>query len=237
MEKIGLKYSPAKRTIEKDSFEKQFWSANQFVCGIDEVGRGCFGGPVVAGAVILPIGCRSRLLVDSKTLLEADLLKSYAWIVRKSWYAVAWSSSEAVDSVNIYEATKIAMRRALIQVALSAGKIPSCVLVDAVPLDITGIFSTQPGLIHAPKGESWSCSIAAASIVAKVTRDRIVSRLDAVIPGFEFSRHKGYGTATHQKHILELGPSLVHRTTFIKNLFEKKGVESNEQQQTICGGY
>lgn len=237
MEKITLKYRRTKSAIEKDSFEKLFWSRNQFVCGIDEVGRGCFAGPVVAGAVILPIGRKSRLLVDSKTLQQADLLKAYEWIVRRSWYAVAWSSAQAIDQHNIYEATKIAMRRALVQVAMQHGQPPACVLVDAVPLDITGIFATTPDLAYFPKGETLSCSIAAASIVAKVTRDRIVSRLDHVVPGFAFSQHKGYGTALHQGHITVFGPSLVHRKTFVKNLMEKKESNRDEQQQTICGGY
>lgn len=235
MEKIGLKYRPCKSAIEKDSFERLFWSKNQFICGIDEVGRGCFAGPVVAGAVILPIGRRSRLLVDSKTIHGDDLLKAYAWIVKNGWHAVTWNSPAAIDHYNIYEATKKAMRRALVQVCLASGQTPALVLIDAVPLDINGIFAQTPELAYFSKGESLSSSIAAASIVAKVTRDRIVSRLDQVVPGFEFSRHKGYGTALHQEHLASYGPSLVHRNSFLKQILQDEGSDHDEQQ-TICGG-
>lgn len=233
MEKIIPICPLPKGPIEKDIYEKALWESKGLVCGIDEVGRGCFAGPVVAGAVILPIGAQFELLVDSKTLSKQQLIRAYDWIIQHCWYAVAWWSAGAIDQENILEATKKAMKRALMQVCASASKQPNLVLVDAVPLELAGLFSTAPQLAYFTKGESFSSSIAAASIVAKVTRDRMMKRLGDILPGYELGEHKGYGTAIHQRSIERLGATVIHRQSFLKNMVQKKE-EKYEQQQTIC---
>lgn len=201
------------------------WQDNGLVCGIDEVGRGCLSGPLVTGAVILYPGPISRKVKDSKMLDHDELLEGYDWIIKNSWYATSILHHRVVDQINIYQTTLRAMKRAALQLLAASGKTPKAILVDAMPLKFEG-FTVH----HFPFGEHYSSSIAAASIVAKVTRDRIMQKMSQSIPGYLFEKNKGYATPEHKQCIRNLGESFVHRQTFLKKLIEE---ESNENQQSI----
>jgi ribonuclease HII len=218
---------------KKDFYEDFFWNQNKTVCGVDEVGRGCLGGPLLVAAVILHPYVTHPLLVDSKQLTGQQLVQAYDWIVGKSTYAVAWGSPALVDTVNIYQATLLTMKRAYMQLTAKMSALPSAVLVDAMPLRLSGL-TESPQVFYFPKGESLSRSIAAASIIAKVTRDRFVRTLDMVVPGYRFSDHKGYGTAVHKKALRALGSSLVHRSSFLSNVITERNTDDACCQKSIC---
>lgn len=179
------------------------------VCGIDEAGRGPLAGPVVAGAVILPKDCEILYLNDSKQLSEKKREALFDEIKEK---AVAWgigmASPARIDEINILQATYEAMREAV--AALDPQ--PQVLLNDAVR--IPKVELPQVPII---KGDAKSLSIAAASILAKVTRDRLMKEYDKVMPEYGFAGHKGYGSAAHIEAIKKYGPSPIHRASFIKN--------------------
>ncbi|MGN0372289.1 MAG: ribonuclease HII [Enterocloster sp.] len=182
------------------------------ICGIDEAGRGPLAGPVAAGAVILPRDCRILYLNDSKKLSEKRREELFEEIKEK---AVAWSvgivGPDRIDEINILQATYQAMREAI----AGLGVRPDLLLNDAVTIPEVEI--PQVPII---KGDAKSVSIAAASILAKVTRDHMMIEYDSIFPGYGFAKHKGYGTAAHIQAIRELGPCPIHRRTFIKNFTE-----------------
>ncbi|MCC6139110.1 MAG: ribonuclease HII [Nitrospira sp.] len=176
------------------------------IAGVDEAGRGPLAGPVVSAAVILPVRCRLAGADDSKQLSASERERLYAEIMdRAVCVGVGSSTAEEIDRINILEATKLAMRRAL--AALSPA--PDYLLIDAVRL--TGVDMPVRPII---KGDALSLSIAAASIVAKVTRDRLMAQFHAVYPQYNFLAHKGYGTEDHLVRLAEHGPSPIHRRTF-----------------------
>lgn len=189
-------------------YERQY-SSMGLVCGIDEAGRGPLAGPVVAGAVILPEDCEILYLNDSKQLSEKKREELYAEITEK---AVAWGvgivSPARIDQINILQATYEAMREAISKLQQT----PSVLLNDAVR--IPDVEQHQVPII---KGDAKSVSIAAASILAKVTRDRLMKEYDLLMPEYGFAGHKGYGSAAHIEAIRTYGPSPIHRVTFIKN--------------------
>ncbi len=193
-------------------FEEKY-QKYQAICGIDEAGRGPLAGPVVAGAVILPADCEILYLNDSKKLSEKKRNQLYDEIQKK---AVAWAvgivSQERIDEINILQATYEAMKQAVDQLSVT----PDLLLVDAV--NIPGMVSKQVGII---KGDAKSVSIAAASIMAKVTRDRMMEQMDALYPEYGFASHKGYGSRAHIEAIRQYGPCPIHRRTFIKNFIEE----------------
>jgi ribonuclease HII len=199
--------------FKKLMFEKEAWGKNQLVCGIDEVGRSCLAGPVVAAAVILKPNTSYKYLKDSKILSPEERLKAYKWINKNCDYAVGIMHHRIIDSINIYQATVCAMKRAVYQLIASSRKDLAAILVDFVPLKL----DIDIPVIHFSKGESKSSSIAAASIVAKVTRDRLMSRMDSFIPGYSFKSNKGYGTCVHRKAINCDGISFCHRLSFSFN--------------------
>lgn len=224
-----------KSRMKKNVFEKNAWEKNYFVCGIDEVGRGCFAGPLVVGAVILPIGCSSRLLKDSKVLTPQERENAYEWIIRNCGYATASLSWKDIDRLNIYSSTLKAMSLALLNLV---SRMPfdktrlKYVLVDAMPLKIPSYLSHPDLECHNFNyGETYSSSIAAASILAKVTRDRLMEKMGLVFPSFELGKHKGYGTALHQKAILENGLSIIHRKSFVNNLTLK--IQNMDIQRSV----
>ncbi|MCI8375512.1 MAG: ribonuclease HII [Lachnospiraceae bacterium] len=179
------------------------------LCGIDEVGRGPLAGPVVAGAVILPKDCEILYLNDSKKLSEKKRELLYDEIMEKA-VAVGLGvvDQRRIDEINILQATYEAMR-----LAIGALKVrPDLLLNDAVT--IPGVEIPQVPII---KGDAKSVSIAAASIVAKVTRDRMMVEYDAIYPGYGFASNKGYGAAKHIAALKEIGPCAIHRRSFIKN--------------------
>ena len=179
------------------------------LCGIDEAGRGPLAGPVAAGAVILPDGVDFPFVNDSKKVSEKRRDELYDVIREK---AVAWavglSTPERIDEINILQATYEAMRSAISQLGVT----PQVLVNDAVI--IPGVSIPQVSVI---KGDAKCLSVAAASILAKVTRDRIMLEYDEQYPEYGFASHKGYGTAQHIAAIREYGPCPIHRRSFISN--------------------
>ncbi len=223
---ITIKRKP---DFKRHMYEKEAWERAELVCGIDEVGRSCFAGPVVAAAAILRPKAKFKYLKDSKVLTAEQRELAYEWLMKNSTFAVGIMHHRIIDSKNIYRATLCAMKRALIQLLAHTPTLPSIVLVDAMPVDVSHI---DIPVVHFPYGERQSASIAAASIIAKVTRDRLMARLDPVIPGYLFANNKGYGTLAHRKGIKEHGISFIHRLSFvhgqdeiIKNLELEEGAE------------
>lgn len=175
------------------------------ISGIDEAGRGPLAGPVVAAAVILPCGLELDGLNDSKQVSEAERERLYGCITEQAEieFAVAVIEPDVIDRVNILQATFLAMRQAAEQLR------PDFIFVDGNP--VTGLPTTSRNVI---KGDAKCASIAAASIVAKVHRDRLMVCYDATYPGYGFARHKGYGTAQHLEALERLGPCPIHRRSF-----------------------
>ncbi len=183
------------------------------VCGVDEAGRGPLAGPVCAAAVILPPGCEIDGLNDSKKLTEKKREALFPVIQQTALaWSVAYAEVEEIDSLNILQATFLAMRRAVEGLSLPA----DYALIDGNRLPPLAI----PGETVV-KGDSRSMSIAAASVLAKVSRDHVMFDLDRQFPQYAFAQHKGYGTALHYEKIKEHGVSPVHRLTFLKNLDEQ----------------
>lgn len=196
------------RCEELKKYEKEYDSYG-LICGIDEVGRGPLAGPVVAGAVILPKDCDILYINDSKKLSEKKREELYEVIMQKAVaVGIGYASHERIDEINILQATYEAMREAISKLSVR----PDILLNDAVT--IPGVDIKQVPII---KGDAKSISIGAASIVAKVTRDRLMVEYDSVYPGYGFASNKGYGSAAHIKAIKEIGPCEIHRQSFIKN--------------------
>lgn len=188
---------------------EHIYEACSFICGIDEAGRGPLAGPVVAGAVILPKDCQILYLNDSKKVSEKKRELLFDEICEKAVsYGVGVVGPGRIDEINILQATYEAMREAVSQL----DPVPEILLNDAVT--IPGIDIMQIPIV---KGDAKSVSIAAASILAKVTRDRMMAEYDALYPEYGFAKHKGYGTAVHIQAIRDHGPCPIHRSTFIRN--------------------
>ena len=195
--------------IEQMRIYENKYSEFDYICGIDEVGRGPLAGPVVACAVILPKGCRIPYVNDSKQLSEKKREELYDEIMQKAAaVGIGSASHERIDEINILNATYEAMRQAIANLSIK----PQLLLNDAVKIPEVDI--RQVPII---KGDAKSISIAAASIVAKVTRDRMMSEYDKLFPGYGFASNKGYGSAAHIEALENIGASPIHRKTFIKN--------------------
>lgn len=200
------------RTEAMQIYERKY-SEYSAICGIDEVGRGPLAGPVVAAAVILPRPCRVLYLNDSKQLSEAKREELYACIMEQAVaVGVGIVSHTRIDEINILQATYEAMRQAVGKLSV----VPDLLLNDAVT--IPELPMKQVPII---KGDAKSCSIAAASIVAKVTRDRMMVELDQKYPGYGFASNKGYGSKEHIQAIQTMGPSDIHRRSFIQKFCEE----------------
>ena len=197
------------RTYEMGVYERQY-AQYASICGIDEAGRGPLAGPVVAGAVILPKDCEILYLNDSKQLSAKMREELYEKIIGQAAAAgIGIVSAERIDEINILQATYEAMREAI-------GKLkpqPDILLNDAVK--IPGVAIRQVPII---KGDAKSISIGAASIIAKVTRDRLMVEYDKVYPEYDFAGNKGYGSAAHIAAVKKYGPTPIHRRSFIKNI-------------------
>ena len=180
-----------------------------YVCGIDEVGRGPLAGPVVAGAVILPKDCDILYINDSKQLSEKKREELYDIIMEKAVaVGIGMVSPARIDEINILNATYEAMREAISKLKVQ----PQVLLNDAVTIPKVDI--KQVPII---KGDAKSISIGAASIVAKVTRDRLMVEYENILPGYGFASNKGYGSKEHIEALQKLGPTPIHRRSFIKN--------------------
>ena len=196
------------RTENLKKYEKEY-DTYTYICGIDEVGRGPLAGPVVAGAVILPKDDMILYLNDSKKLSEKKREMLYDEIMNRAVATgIGMASPARIDEINILQATYEAMRQAITNLKVK----PDILLNDAVT--IPGVSIRQVPII---KGDAKSISIGAASIVAKVTRDRLMVEYDKILPQYGFASNKGYGSAEHIKALQEVGPSPIHRASFIKN--------------------
>ncbi|MBR1628526.1 MAG: ribonuclease HII [Lachnospiraceae bacterium] len=195
------------RLKELRFFEEKYQADHTTICGIDEAGRGPLAGPVVAGAVVLPVDVEILWVNDSKKLSAKKREILYEEIMEKAVsVGVGMASPAEIDEVNILQATYLAMRRAICDLSV----VPDMLLNDAVVIPQVAI--QQVGIV---KGDQKSVSIAAASIIAKVTRDRLMEDYDEEYPGYGFAEHKGYGTAKHYEALQRLGPSPIHRRTFL----------------------
>lgn len=196
-----------RRIYDLKQYEREYESY-EFICGIDEVGRGPLAGPVVAGAVILPKDCDILYINDSKKLSAAKREELYDEIMEKAVATgIGMVSPQRIDEINILQATYEAMREAIAKLDPQ----PDILLNDAVTIPQVSI--NQVPII---KGDAKSISIGAASIIAKVTRDRLMEEYDSILPGYGFASNKGYGSADHIKAIKDMGPTPIHRLTFIK---------------------
>ncbi len=187
----------------------------QYICGIDEAGRGPLAGPVVVAAVIMPKDSMLEYVNDSKKVTPKRRELLYDQITST---AIAWGvgiiDHETIDKINILEATKLGVTKAIDSLKIK----PDVILVDALThINTHGI--PYKSII---KGDSKEYSIACSSIIAKVTRDRIMQKFDKIYPEYGFEKHKGYGTSQHIKAIKEFGPCDIHRRTFIKNFTNEK---------------
>ena len=203
LEKLRLE---KERMYEMFSFEREY-SDHQAICGIDEVGRGPFAGPVVAAAVILPKDHPILYLNDSKKLSEKKREELYEVILKEAVATgIGMASPARIDEINILQATYEAMRMAISNLSVQ----PDLLLNDAVTIPEIEIMQ-----IPIIKGDAKSVSIAAASILAKVTRDRLMVEYEKVFPGYDFASNKGYGTKAHIEGLKKLGPTPIHRMSFI----------------------
>ena len=197
--------------INRLAFESDLWSKGYMaIAGVDEVGRGCLFGDVVAAAVILPVGLVLEEVNDSKQLSEKKRDRLYDRIIAE---AIAWSvgrvEANVIDDINIRQASRLAMKQAVLGLGVRAEHL----LVDAETVDLE---VPQTAII---KGDFLSQSIAAASIIAKVTRDRLCADVwDQLYPGYGIAGHKGYATKTHREAIVTLGPTPLHRRSFLGNI-------------------
>lgn len=197
------------RTKRMKAYEREYESFG-LICGIDEVGRGPLAGPVVAGAVILPKDCDILYLNDSKQLSEKKREELFEVIMETAVSTgLGFVTPQRIDEINILQATYEAMREAISKLTPQ----PDVLLNDAVT--IPGVKIRQVPII---KGDAKSVSIAAASIIAKVTRDRLMVEYDQVFPEYGFASNKGYGAAAHIEALKKYGPTPIHRKSFIKNL-------------------
>ena len=194
-------------TIERQCFAGGF----DIVCGVDEAGRGPLAGPVCAAAVILPKEYEIPGLNDSKKLTDKKRRELYDVITQQAvCYGIAFADEKEIDEINILQATFRAMERAVAQLSIS----PDIVLVDGNRAPALG-FPMKTVI----KGDSLSASIAAASILAKVTRDRLMEEQDTLYPAYGFAVHKGYGTKRHYEALAAEGPCPIHRMSFLKKFY------------------
>ena len=199
------------RSKELQKYEQEY-AAYEYVCGIDEVGRGPLAGPVVAGAVILPKNCDILYINDSKKLSEKKREELYDIIMERAVsVGIGYSTPERIDEINILQATYEAMREAIGKLAV----MPDLLLNDAVTIPQVSV--RQVPII---KGDAKSISIGAASIVAKVTRDRLMVQYDEVYPEYGFASNKGYGAQVHVDALRKYGPCPIHRRSVITHFCE-----------------
>ncbi len=231
--KLGAHEKEQARLERMLEFERKYGDECRCICGIDEAGRGPFAGPVVAGAVILPAGLKLEGLNDSKQVSAARREELYEEIREKAVsFGIGMSSPARIDEINILQATYEAMRHAVEDLEI----VPDLLLNDAVTIPQLPI--RQVGIV---KGDARSLSIAAASIVAKVTRDRLMVEYAELYPEYSFEKNKGYGSREHREALMKYGPCPIHRNTFIHNYVNRQegraayGTEGREEDSGSPG--
>jgi ribonuclease HII len=232
MEKIFCKKPPYPVHAQSDFYESKTWAKKGIISGIDEVGRGCLAGPVVACAVVLYPHFKHPLLKDSKILTENQRNVAAALISAHSWHSFGIIDHTLIDQHNIYQATLMAMKRAYYGLITlpNLPQLPELVVVDAMPLKLG---SKSPEVLHFTQGESKSISIAAASILAKVMRDNLMARLEKTFPGYSLGNNKGYGAPQHFDYLQQYGMSLIHRKSFLKKLDKGNKHEDHAKQKSL----
>jgi len=214
----------------KNYHENLAWKQNKLVCGIDEVGRGCLFGSVVTAAAIINQKIDLALLRDSKLMSQKELIKVSNYLKSNSIYAFGIANNYEVDKYNIYNATLVAMRRAVYGLFSICKALPSKIIVDAMPLALKKSRYSNIEIVNFPKAESLSSSVAAAAILAKVYRDNILNNLDLSFPNYYLLNNKGYGTKKHLIGLDSFNNSVLHRKSFkVKNSIYKKNRIINEQ--------
>lgn len=208
--------------------EKHYWIENKTICGVDEAGRGCMAGPVVVAAAILKVNTEHKLLIDSKKLSAKELVFMYNWLLDKCIFSVGITSPRMIDKHNIYQATARQMRLTLVHILSKASR-PDLIAIDAMPLNLDNTPYQEIEIQSMIQGESKSASIAAASIIAKVTRDMIMARTEKSFPGYGLEKHKGYCTLEHKRNTLTLQPSIIHRDSFLSWI----NTGNNDEQRSI----
>jgi len=221
------------KTDKKNSnlftLETEYWQLNKLICGIDEVGRGSLAGPIVTAAVILNPDAINKNLKDSKLMTKLQIEIISNWVMKNSIYTIGISHHRIIDKNNIYNATQKTMKKTLNHLLQSTNTRPDLIAIDAMPLNMHGTPYESIALESWIQGESKSASIAAASVIAKMTRDKIMQKMHNSFPTYEFRNNKGYGTATHLQALQLNKACIMHRKTFIKNLKESKN-EATQQQ-------
>lgn len=232
-------FTGANLSIRKDSgafyayrHEEHAWKNNAIIYGVDEAGRGCLAGPVVVGAVALKKGSTNPLLQDSKKLTNKQLFLAYSWLLEHSFFTIGIADHYMIDRYNIYATTQKLMIKTLhhLHAQNRSGFQVQEILVDAMPLQQSKLPAKIPCISYI-KGESESASIAAASIIAKVSRDSIMKLIDKSFPLYNLEQHKGYGTSLHTQTLQAHGASIIHRTTYLSNFI--KPYEHENKQQSL----
>lgn len=208
---LGMKDKELERLTQLKQIEKEFYQKGfQKICGIDEAGRGPLAGPVVVAGVIMPQDSMIEGVNDSKKIVEKKREKLYDQIIEEATsYSVAIIGQDTIDEINILQATKQGVTKVVEELQVT----PDLILVDA----LTQIDTKKIPYDSIIKGDAKCYNIAAASIIAKVTRDRIMRQWDEIYPQYGFAQHKGYGTAKHIENIREYGLCSIHRRSFTKN--------------------
>ena len=211
-----MKEKEEQRLLKLKEIDKEFFNMGiKYVCGIDEAGRGPLAGPVVVASVILPENSMIEGINDSKKVSESKREKLYDVILQEAIsYGIGIIYQDEIDDINILQATKKGLHEAVMKMEIK----PNVILVDA----LTGIDTLGIPYKSIIKGDAKSYSIGAASIIAKVTRDRIMREWDKIYPEYGFAGHKGYGTAKHIEAIKKYGLTQIHRKTFCKNFVISK---------------
>ena len=211
-----MKEKEIERLTKLKEMEEELYKKDtnlKYICGIDEAGRGPLAGPVVVASVIMPRGSMLEYVNDSKKVTEKRREEIFDLIREEAIsYSVGIVDEKEIDEINILEATKKGLTNSLKELKVK----PDLILVDA----LKGIDTLGIPYMSIIKGDAKCYSISAASILAKVTRDRIMRRYDEIYPEYGFAKHKGYGTANHIKAIKEIGPCPIHRRSFIKKIME-----------------
>lgn len=222
-----------KHFFSKDFYENRVWQNQLVACGIDEVGRGCLAGPVVVSACILYPNSKHKLLKDSKLLSKQQREQVYEWIVKNSWFSICSISHSDIDRLNIWNSTLKAMRQVCLNLFSGVSQLPEIILVDAMPLSLKDTIYENIEIQYFTEGEKYSSSIAAASILAKVTRDKLMNTYGKIFPAYKLDQHKGYATKIHCDALSKVGYSVIHRLSFLNKF---KEILPNEEQRTIfCG--
>lgn len=232
MEKLPIRRSGQAAKINNNLYllEQSVWQNNFMMYGVDEVGRGCIAGPVVVVAAMLHKNQQHPLLIDSKKLSRSELELMYDWLQTRSIFSVSIGSPRMIDKHNIYQATAQHMRQALLHL-FAIAPAPKLIAIDAMPLHLGNTPYADIKIESMIQGESKSASIAAASILAKVTRDRIMMRMEQSFPGYGLAAHKGYCTKLHQTTVQQLRPTVIHRRSFLSWLNKD---QTNEQKTIFC---